>query len=1064
MTTPPVSHHLDKSGRFVIENYNQAKAFASFLPGIAGPLGIPAWAFYVNRGQGICSFGAESKDSQIMEFQPADKAYGMVFKYGFRTFLRWTGADGAVQCHEPFQAADIAGIEQTMLVSPHGLEIRERCPDKGIETSVRYFIVPGMELPALARIVTVKNLSGREMELEILDGMPRIIPFGFKNSTVKFLSYTASSYAEVHNAANRVPFCKIFTAQLDAAEVIRELKPGNFHAAAGPDGLLPPFFDPAAVFEEDSSLGFPRLFRDAGLAAITARPQCAVNKTPCAFAGMSSVLKPDQTATLTAVSGHGETIEQVNRLAPSLGAQAFVLAKEKEAEELISSLTDKVATETALPAFDRYCRQTCLDNGLRGGFPAVLGERDGRPIVFHLYSRVHGDLERDYSQFVTSPEYYSQGNGHYRDINQNRRSNNFINPAVGDFNIRQFMNLIQLDGYNPLHVECVKFTYDQGRPLPDGLADPDGKLAELLRHHFSPGSLAKLLLDSGAAPESVGPAVSAVLRDSRPIFDARPCSLGNNIDHFIYNLDLIEDFLSIHPDRLEPLLFDGGLTYYDSPTEVLPRIAKYVVVDGQVRQLGATRISEAKRQRIAARDGDPFAVRDSRGAIYQTNLAAQLLTLTVNKAALLDPDGMGIEMEAGKPGWNDALTGLPAIFGSSMPEVYELKRLVRFMLDSFRAFPGRGIRLHAEGHALMTALVKAIDTSNASSSADCDLIFWDTVYTAREQYRRLTFDGIDGAETAAGMAETVEVLEKILGKLEHGIAKAEREFSLDGVPPTYFSREATDFELAGDPPVVKVKAFKTTALPLFLEGPVKALSVAGTPEKAADIHAAVRKSALLDPKLGMYKVNASLMALDYGVGRSRLFQPGWLENESVWLHMEYKYLLELLRSGLHDAFFADFRKILVPFLDPATYGRSILENSSFIASSAHPNPAIHGRGFYARLTGSAAELISMWSLMMAGPRPFILKDGQLKLNLRPALPGGMFKPDGTVSFKFLGATTVTYYNPSRLDTWDPAARQVKYVFTGHDGKTAESAPENAAPETAMRLRDGKFAKLDVFYA
>ena len=30
---------------------------------------------------------------------------------------------------------------------------------------------------------------------------------------------------------------------------------------------------------------------------------------------------------------------------------------------------------------------------------------------------------------------------------------------------------------------------------------------------------------------------------------------------------------------------------------------------------------------------------------------------------------MGIEMEAGKPGWNDAMNGLPGLFGSEMPSV-----------------------------------------------------------------------------------------------------------------------------------------------------------------------------------------------------------------------------------------------------------------------------------------------------------------------------------------------------------------------------------------------------------
>ena len=61
-------YHLMPNGDFVITNYQQKKTFASFLPGIAGLHGIPLWVFYVNRGQGVASFGVADKDHAIMEF------------------------------------------------------------------------------------------------------------------------------------------------------------------------------------------------------------------------------------------------------------------------------------------------------------------------------------------------------------------------------------------------------------------------------------------------------------------------------------------------------------------------------------------------------------------------------------------------------------------------------------------------------------------------------------------------------------------------------------------------------------------------------------------------------------------------------------------------------------------------------------------------------------------------------------------------------------------------------------------------------------------------------------
>jgi len=80
----------------------------------------------------------------------------------------------------------------------------------------------------------------------------------------------------------------------------------------------------------------------------------------------------------------------------------------------------------------------------------------------------------------------------------------------------------------------------------------------------------------------------------------------------------------------------------------------------------------------------------------------------------------------------------------------------------------------------------------------------------------------------------------------------------------------------------------------------------------------------------MYRINESLEGVSKEVGRSSIFTPGWLENESIWPHMEYKYILELLKKRLYTEFFTEFRKVLIPFLTPERYGRNILENSSFI--------------------------------------------------------------------------------------------------------------------------------------
>ncbi len=168
------------------------------------------------------------------------------------------------------------------------------------------------------------------------------------------------------------------------------------------------------------------------------------------------------------------------------------------ANALTQQLTDVIDTRTADPIFDAYCRQTFLDNVLRGGWPVVWGDN-----VYHLYSRKHGDLERDYNAFALSAEFYSQGNGAYRDVNQNRRSDVLFEPRVGDFNMRTFMSLIQADGYNPLVIQGSTFTLSadqrarqsaslqasprqQQRPTMTGI---------VLSQPFTPGKLLKFIVD-----------------------------------------------------------------------------------------------------------------------------------------------------------------------------------------------------------------------------------------------------------------------------------------------------------------------------------------------------------------------------------------------------------------------------------------------------------------------------------------------------------------------------------------------------------------------------------------
>lgn len=208
----------------------------------------------------------------------------------------------------------------------------------------------------------------------------------------------------------------------------------------------------------------------------------------------------------------------------------------------------------------------------------------------------------------------------------------------------------------------------------------------------------------------------------------------------------------------------------------------------------------------------------------------------------------------------------------------------------------------------------------------------------------------------------------------------------------------------------------------------------------------------------MYRLNASLQNESFEIGRIHAFPDGWLEKASIWLHMEYKYLLALLKSGLYEQFFADFRNAAIPFLPPERYGRSTMENSSFLVSSANADASAHGRGYVFRLSGSTAELISIWLEMFFGGAPFRYDGNSACLCFRPAIPEYLIGSRQTISAAFLGAITVTYHLSGL-----PALIPGNYRISGYCLDSEVHISGDCIPEKwAKQIRDRRIQKIDVF--
>lgn len=1022
-----MSDYLLQDKTFTIKNYNQKRPFASFLPGIAGPLGMPLWAFYVNRAQGISGFGVRDKNQPMMPFTPANKAYESVAISGFRTFIKHQN-----KVYEPF--AVTTSYPHEMSMNQSSFSITETNTILGLQTKVQYYGLPQESIPGLVRTTTFTNTSEKPLALEILDGIAEFLPVGIQNEVFKSLSNIMASWISVERLENQLGFFKLRSSTNDSSEVT-QMNEGHFYLGIHQGTRRTPIVDPSLVFDYDTSKQQPVYFNQNDLSHITAQSQVTTNTIPCAFIPLTVTLKPGESTTLYSVAGYAREFAQVEAHLTTLSSEEYWQTKAQEAQEVITSLTKEVQTTTKRPLFDAYVEQAYLDNILRGGYPVQLGQN-----TYHMYSRRHGDLERDYNFFSIAPEYYSQGNGNFRDVCQNRRLDVVFHPEVKRSTIYQFLNLIQLDGYNPLSISGASFectNLDEVRRTLSPFAVDSSKLLDTLSKPFTPGQVMYQLQSFPLLSGDQVMDVFEVIMSNATLQANAQFGEGYWTDHFTYVLDLIESYMGIYPDELEDFLYhDHQYRYFESPVTVKPLNEKIThSSEGDVRQYHALRHpDEEKIQRLGLQPHDTNWV-TLQGETYLTNLYAKLLTLVLTKHALLDRFDYGIEMEAEKPGWNDAMNGLPGLLGSGVSETIELTRIIDFMVQHYQS---RQFTIAAETSKLFNQLKSLPD--------------YEQRRHARESYRdSIRFGPQQGVETVS--TEDVQAYLTSLQAFLKERLEALRE-DHQGIIPTFLYADIKKVEVNQADNSIQVHDVSMKVLPAFLEAPARLLKTTTDVQVLRTMHQKIRQSELFDSSLNIYKTSTSLESSSHEIGRIKAFTPGWLERESNFLHMTYKYLLGLLQAGLYDEYYESLETNLVCFMDPAVYGRSPLENSSFIAPTNNPDPKLHGQGFFARLSGSTVEALHMWYIMMTGGTPFRINQGELEFSLQPKLHHSFFKNNGEVTFRLFHRIDVTIRNKNKASTYHQC--DVHRYEVGHQGERIVLEGPTVRGEYASRIRSGYY--------
>lgn len=929
--------------RRVIVDFSKQKRFSSFLPAISGVDGKPTWVFYANVGQCIASFGVDSKDNPLIPFDSAYLAYQNIPLKCFRTLIFIDG-----KLYQPFLDKG-----KTKLEIYHSF-IKISYENDSFEMNVTYATSSHVPYAGLIRKVEIINKSEDIHTYDIIDGLPIYLPKGLSNYMYHELTTLAASYCMCTNDDN-APWYIYTNHGEDNSEFVEREDGSGFVSLNESSQRLTTIVDPKVVFGDDESFRNPLSISEIKNRLFN---QEISNKIPCAFSYQSKALINDGKIEFVSFFGAFEKKEEYLNFAGDFSYQNLIKMI-LSGEEIVNDLLPTINTNSS--SVNSYLRQSFLDNGLRGGFPIKIDDK-----ILYLYSRKHGDLERDYNSFLIQSTFFSSGYGNFRDINQNRRNDLLIEPLIKDENIFLFFSLIENNGFNPLQVD-ISLLHKDHSCYEDAL--------EEIRSINKNDIHAKYIE-------------------------------GYWIDHWTYNTDLIENYLTIYPDKVNELFTARKYRFFDSGIHIKDRKERYVLTKQGIRQYRSL-------EKLENCNSDWLLNKDNRAV--EVNLASKVFDLILKKVVTLDVNQMGLEMISDKPGWNDSCNGLPGLFASSTPEAIELLRLIRLFK-----------KLHEE-HQFPIELTKASsDLFQSVLTVNCGgFSLWNELNKAREEFENKYRKETDLIKIS--FSDTLQFLNKYELIIADGLAKA--TLLGKGIIPTYFVHELTKYDVKDG--YVIAKEFVTKPLTPFLEGPARLLKLGSEYMTSSMIHL-VEKSELCDKELKIFKTSASLEKESKEIGRVRLFQPGWLERESDFLHMSLKYLLGCLNAGYYDEFFKYAKTNIPCFMDEKVYGRPNNENVSFIVPTNHPNKLKHGSGHYARLTGANTEVINMYQLIFFGKEIIKYHDGQLSFNFKPHIPLELFNKNNELVVSLFGIP-VRYINPLRKDY----KNQMSVVVT-IDGKSISS--------------------------
>jgi hypothetical protein len=735
------------------------------------------WLFVSSNG-GI-SAGRKNAEFALFPYYTDDKITDTAEITGSKTLIR-VHQNGKVIIWEPFsmRSEDSFSISRNLYQNRFGNKVifEETNHDLGLSF---HYAWNTSNLYGFVKQSKLTNLSSEALEIEWIDGLQNIMPYGVPSDLQTKVSNLADAYKRTELVAESgLGLFALSAIIVDKAEPSEALKT-NVAWSVGLENpvyllsslQLQNFRKGEKIIQEEDIKGEKGAYFVASRGTLEAGSDknwqiiANVNQNHAAVIALNEQIKNNQALAdhvLQDIEAGTERLIALNASADALQYTADDLKDTRHFSNVLFNVMRGGIFDNNYQ-IEKWDFNTYLKKANKQVFEEVQDTLNALPAVFSLFelkdainnvpppgvrgldfvrlvteylplkfSRRHGDPSRPWNQFSINTSSEIDGSkildyqGNWRDIFQNWEALAYSYPEFIEGMIYKFLNASTFDGYNPYRVTKDGFDWET--------VEPDNPWAYI----------------------------------------------GYWGDHqIIYLLKFLEFAEQKEARAIEKLLSKNDFVYANVPyqiksyAEIVKNPKDTIVFDNEnEKQI---------HHRIKKMGTDGALLTNQTQEIHRVNFAEKILATLLAKLSNFIPEG-GIWMNTQRPEWNDANNALVGN-GVSMVTLYYLRRFLKFFQSVLQNANAQNLEVSTELHQFFTK-IKTVFTkhSNVISASISDTLrkqITDELGNVASEYRTQIYQQhFSGKKQTISIHDLAELVNSALAFSEHSIRVNKREDNL----------------------------------------------------------------------------------------------------------------------------------------------------------------------------------------------------------------------------------------------------------------------------------------------